>query len=738
MDTLFYRLGLLTYKYRSFIIWTFLCSLLLAMSIMLFTDSPFKVTGFVDETAKSTQASNFLAKNLAYPNYNKLLISYYSAHLRNNTHAFDDAIARSVEPLYSFPIPHLIFYPKDNIQQRSRDRHTAYVVIMFKTDKPLSDVVLAAIKHRVITPAHMRVLWGGEPEFIDAVNDQTEKDLIKADMIAAPVSIITLLLIFGSVLAAILPMLLGGGCALLTISALYGLGHITALSIFTLNIALLLGICVSLDYALFIITRFREELSQHQNICAVIATTLATAGRAVFFSGIAVMCSLSALFLFPVNILFSVAAGGCIAIIVSLLLALLVLPAILACLRQNINRWPVNLCKNKQSQSSQWRRWAVLVVDHPRSFLTIVLIILATLGLPLYWVDLGVADYKIFPEQSPKRAFFDKYGRSFDLNELTPIILLIKNTRAAVLSQGSLKQLYQLKQNIQKNKMVKTLNGIVSLQKHLTPEQYYALYHVSKHYIQPNLKKLLITTTGHTYTVMTIVSRYLINDEHNEVLVKWLEQLKPQAGMQVELTGQPVANQDLLNQIKHMLPYAVIWVMIFTFINLFLLLRSLILPIKAIVMNLLSLLACYGALVWVFQLGHGHMLLDFEPQGVLDVSLFVIIFCALFGFSMDYEVFLLSRIKEAYDKTHDYKQSIIEGIEQSAGIISSAALIVIVISGVFLVAQIVMVKAFGLGIVVAIGVDAFLIRVMLVPAVLALFKNYSWYCPRVLQRLQRR
>jgi RND superfamily putative drug exporter len=205
--------------------------------------------------------------------------------------------------------------------------------------------------------------------------------------------------------------------------------------------------------------------------------------------------------------------------------------------------------------------------------------------------------------------------------------------------------------------------------------------------------------------------------------------------MQFYLTGVPVINKDIVTSIVDNLPYALLWIMVSTYIILLILLRSLFLPLKAILMNLLSLCACYGALVFIFQEGHFAHWLNFQPQGMLDISILVIIFCALFGFSMDYEVFLLSRIKEYYDATHSNNRSVIFGIEKTSKIITSAALIVIFLCGSFLVAEVLMVKAFGLGIAVAIFVDAFLIRTLLVPSTMILLKKWNWYLPRWLNKI---
>jgi RND superfamily putative drug exporter len=225
------------------------------------------------------------------------------------------------------------------------------------------------------------------------------------------------------------------------------------------------------------------------------------------------------------------------------------------------------------------------------------------------------------------------------------------------------------------------------------------------------------------------VSQFGDAAEQTKELVRTLRQIKLSQHLHIQVTGSPANTLDVLNGIHTVLPYAFSWILFFTYLVLLVLLRSVVLPIKAIVTTMLSLAASYGVLVFIIQQGHFANFLHFEPQGTLDISLCIIIFCALFGFSMDYEVFLLARIKEAYEKTGDTKLSIVTGIDQSSRIITSAAVIVILICYSFMSAEVLIVKAFGLGIAAAIFVDAFLIRLMLVPATMSLLNQWNWYCP---------
>jgi RND superfamily putative drug exporter len=696
---------------------------------------PFKTTGFVDEHSKSALATKYLDKKFGYDGSNKFIIMYHSAELKTSDPEFLEKIKKSLSGLGDLSIKHEILLPYKK-QQVSKDKRTAYAVVILKTPTLISDEQLIEFKQAIKKPSNMSMQIGGEPQFVENVTNQTQIDLYKADFIATPVAIITLIFVFGSVTAAILPIILGGGCAVIILTSLYFFGHFFTLSVFTINIALLLGLCLCLDYSLFFINRFRDELHNGLTPSQAIAVTQNSAGKAIFFSGLAVFVSLSALFLFPINILFSMAVGGLAAVFFAVLISTILLPAILAVLKTKIDFLSIHLIKrNPESNFSCWHWIAERVVHRPYTFFLTIMIILLVLGYPFLSVKLGISDYKIFPENSPSRSFYDTYAEKFNAQELNPIQLILHSHDSPILSKANLNKIYDLVEKLKANPRIKKIDGIVSSDSDLKKSQYYSLYHTERGLSDTHVKQLLATTTLKYLTVLNIVSKYPMNSPETRNLITELRDLKPIHGLDLQLTGTAVSNIDVLHSIYRMLPYAVLWIMVFSYLILLILLRSIFLPFKAILMNLLSLCASYGALVFVFQEGYLSNTLNFDPQGMLDISLLVIIFCALFGFSMDYEVFLLSRIKEAYLLTRDNKKSIIFGIEKSSRIITSAALIVIVICGSFLVADVLMVKAFGLGIAVAIFMDAFLIRSFLVPATMAMFKSWNWYLPKWLDRL---
>ena len=350
----FYQVGRFINRFRWPIIVLWLLIILGCIPFLPKIMEPFKTTGFVDEQSTSSIATKYLNKKFGYDNNNKFLIMYHSSKLKMTDPEFLKKIKKSLADLDDFPIKHDILLPYKK-EQVSKDKHTAYVLVIIKSPKPLSDELLEEFKNSIKKPANMTVQIGGEPLFVEHVTHQTQVDLYKADLIGTPVAIITLIFVFGSVIAASLPVILGGGCALIILTTLYFLGHYFTLSVFTINIALLLGLCLCLDYSLFFISRFRDELRNGLSSSEAIAVTQNSAGKAIFFSGLAVFASLSALFLFPINILFSVAVGGLAAVFFAVLISFFLLPAILAVLKTKINLLSIPIFKKYKQSNFSWQ-----------------------------------------------------------------------------------------------------------------------------------------------------------------------------------------------------------------------------------------------------------------------------------------------------------------------------------------------------------------------------------------------
>lgn len=726
--------GKLLYRFRWLIVIIWLALLGICLTIAPRAIEVFQSTGFDVDRSESKLAQNYIHENFGFGD-NQIIIIYSSDHLKATDPAFNDEIKKSLSGLKNFHLRNIVLYPSANKQQIAKNKHSAYAVVMIKQVKPLSDKDLKKLVSLVKKPDNMKMVMGGEPLFIQSVNEQTQTDLFKADLIAAPITIVMMIIIFESIVAALIPIIIGAGCSLMILSILYLVGSHSTLSIYTLNIALLLGLCLSLDYALFIISRFRFELRNGHAPEESVISTQATAGKAVFFSGLAVLVSLTPLLFFPINILYSIGVGGVSAVFVAVMSANLVLPSILSIMKHRVNYLSIKALRPVENGRSPFWRWLVKkVVRSPITFFLIIMAILLTLSYPIYHVKFGISDYHTLPPHSSSRHFFDTYNKNFSEPRLTPIQYIV-TTKSDILSEDNLRKLSVITDKIKRNTLVKEVSSIVSTTPKLTIPQYHAMYTASWNDMNENVKKLLETSTREKSSIITVISKHTVDSPESRQLAKDLKSLSIPKGTQAQVAGVTLTNMDVVQAVKDYSPRAIIFILVCTYIILLVLLRSIFLPLKAIITTILSLCASYGLLVFIIQQGHFSTLLNFEPQGMLDISLLIIIFCALFGFSMDYEVFLLTRIREEYDRTGQTNKSITYGVEQSSRIITSAAIIVLAISASFMVADILMVKAFGLGIAVAIFTDAFLIRSLLVPATMTLMGKLNWYLPKWLEKI---
>jgi RND superfamily putative drug exporter len=732
LEGIFYRFGSLTYRLRWVILFAWIILLIFCMPFVPNFMSPFKNTGFKDPYSESAQAETYINKNLKY-NSNRFVILYKSDKWSTDDERFMDEMKSSLKKLKNFPYKNKIIYPDKNNKQNSADKHSAYAVVLFNNNVDVDTEFLKKFKSYIVKPENLTYKIGGEPIFLEETRIQTQTDLFKGEYIATPVAIITMLVIFGSVVSASIPVLLGVIFAILIFTSLFFLGNVFSLSIFTINIALLLGLCINLDYALFFISRFRYELRKKKTVEEAISVTQATAGKAVFYSGLTVLVSLSALLLFPINILFSVGVGGMIAVFVALAICNIFLPALLSILGRGTNALTIPFLDFKTTK--QWHWIVHKVVNHAWIYFFLILSLLIILSFPFLKAQFGISDIRILPKTLESRQVFDVFQKKFSEGELAPISVVIKADKGNILARKNLDRVYDVVQKIKDDPYVSNVTGIVSKKSSLSKSEYYNLYHAPENVRPDEVKKLLELTTHNHFTVITVICKYGSNDDRTKELIEKIRNINPGKGLTIQVTGASANTLDVLNSIYKECIFALLWTMFITYLILLVLLRSVFLPLKAIMMNLLSLSASFGVLAFVVQLGYFNSLLNIEAQGMLDISLLIIIFCSLFGFSMDYEVFLLTRIKEEFEKTGDNLKSTICGIEFSGKIITSAALIVIMMCFSFMSADILIVKAFGLGIAVAIFVDAFLIRIMLVPATMILLGDWNWYFPKWLNRI---
>ncbi|HZT98827.1 MAG TPA: MMPL family transporter, partial [Ktedonobacteraceae bacterium] len=501
------------------------------------------------------------------------------------------------------------------------------------------------------------------------------------------------------------------------------------------------------DYSLFMVSRFREELAHGRSVEDAVILTVAIAGRAVAFSGLTVSIGLFGLTFFRISMLRSVGMGGVLVVILAVLAAITLLPAILAIIGLKVNAFPVRLSWlwkrnaspqfNATTASSEaglhrgfWYRLSAFVMRYPVRVFVPVLLLLIGFGLPFLGVRFSAPDASILPPAVPSRAAFDLLASRFNGSETTPILLAVQ-TKGDVLTPDNIRNLYYYVQRIEADPRVARVDSIVSADPRFTLDQYELLYAHPQQITDPYLAAFMKSSVAGNTTSIQVISKYSMLDPRSQTLVQAIRNTPPGHGITALVGGGTAFDIDYVNSIYTDFPIAVLVVSLTTYFVLLLLFRSVVLPLKAIVMNTLSILASYGALVIIFQEGFGHQILGFTPLGFVEATSPILLFCSLFGLSMDYEVFLLSRVQEAFWQTGDNTRSVAIGLQRSGGIITSAAVIVVVVSLCFATADVILVKALGLGMALAVIIDATLVRGLLVPATMRLLGDWNWWLPFV-------
>ena len=558
----------------------------------------------------------------------------------------------------------------------------------------------------------------------------TERDLRRAELIAFPFALAALLFVFGSVVAAAVPLFVGGVTVALVLGGIYGLTFLTDLSIFSLNVASLLGLGLAIDYSLFIVNRFREELAL-RDLPEAVAHTTATAGRAVFFSGLTVLIGLSGLGFFEFLFMRSVGIAGMLVVLVAVSASLTLLPAVLGILGRRIDA--LRVLRRGAETGRFWYTITDFVMQRPGRVALPVVALLILLALPFRNVELSSPDATILPTSTASRQALESFRRAFGDGELAPLVIAVETDRP-VNDPQILASLYDLTRQLAADPRVTKVTSLVTIDPRISLAQYQLLYADPEQIPDPLLQQAYRELAGDRLTALYVYTDALPASERAKALLRDIRALDPGPGLRLWVNGGTAEIVDIVDRMYRAFPLAALTVILATYIVLFLLLRSVFLPFKAIILNVASLTASYGALVFVFQEGNFSSLLGFTPLGFTEASLPIVMFCILFGVSMDYEVFLLSRMREAWDQTQDNRTAVATGLARSGRIITGAALILVVVAAAFVTADVVLIKALGLGIALAIALDASIVRTLLVPATMRLLGQWNWWVPRRLAR----
>ena len=617
----------------------------------------------------------------------------------------------------------------------SADRHSTYAVLQLtgSTDQA-RETTYNAIKAEFTAGAPgvgITAQVGGYTATEVAINDAVSANIARAESISFPVLLILLVIIFGSVVSAIAPLLLGGLAILGSLTVLRLLTLATTVSVYSVNITTILGLGLGIDYGLFIVTRFREELRRqallapggttplqppeksvlapegttslgNAEVERAVARTMATAGRTVLVSGVTVALALSSLMLFQPVFLRSMGYGGVATVAVDVIAALTVLPALLAVLGRRVNalavRKSVRVGAVRNEAEGGWYRLARAVMRRPVAFISVIVIVLLALGAPFLRVSWGSTDASSLPATSAARQVQEALTNEFPANSTNPIEVVVTGVTSPA----------QLAAYTAKIDAVPGVTGVQVTARHGSSVR------LDAGYVPPSY-------SPQARQIVTSI-RALVPPAHASVLVG----------------GTTAMLVDELSSLGATLPWMALLTAVATFVLLFLAFGSVVLPIKAIVMNILSLSATFGVIVWVFQWGHLSGPLGFTATGTIDPTMPILLLAIVFGLSMDYEVFLLSRIRERYDETGDNTVAVAAGVQRTGGLITSLALLLVVVVALFSASSITFLKLLGVGMIVALVVDAAVVRILLVPATMRLLGRANWWSPGPLRRFYAR
>ncbi|MDP9209572.1 MAG: MMPL family transporter [Actinomycetota bacterium] len=582
--------------------------------------------------------------------------------------------------------------------------------------------------------AALSVQVGGQAQVFREVGEQVESDLARAEAIAVPITLLLLVLVFASAVAGSLPLAVGGFAIVGTLLVLRVLAEVTDVSIYALNLTTALGLGLAIDYSLFIVSRYREELRAGREVADALVVTMGTAGRTVLFSAATVAVSLLALLVFPLYFLRSFGYAGIAVVALAAIGALVVLPALLAVLGRRVDRFPLPLFRRRAAAAARepgtgfWHRIATAVMRRPVPVALAVVAFLVLLGTPFLGVRFGLPDDRVLPPSAEGRQVAEAVRDRFATDESSALSVVAPGIGDPMAHVAEIDGYAAALSRLDGVERVDALTGSYAdgarLQGPLATGEGPAV---------PPEGRRFAAADGTWLSVVGSVEPYSAAGEDLVAAVRGLD-----APLGAQVTGPSAQLVDTKASLFGNLPAAAAIIAVVTFALLFLMTGSVVIPIKALILNLLSLTAIYGAMVWVFQDGHLAGALGFTPTGTIDTSMPVLLFCIAFGLSMDYEVFLLSRIKEEYDRTGDTVASVAAGLERTGPIVTTAAALLAIVFIAFATSQVSFLKLFGIGTALAILIDATLIRALLVPAFMRLAGQANWWAPAPLRRLHAR
>ncbi|MQA08497.1 MAG: MMPL family transporter [Pseudonocardiaceae bacterium] len=657
--------------------------------------------GYQDPGSESTQASDIVRQNFGQQQAD-VVVMYTAPHGKTvDDPAMGRAITSSLRDLPSGSVSDVKSYwdtPTPQLADREK-RHGLATIALSDNDVSGKQQQFEQLRDRLKADGVRTDFAGTVPTYV-TMTEKSSADLVFAETVSLPIVLVLLVLVFGSVVAAALPVLVGG----LSILGALGVLHLISLGVevntFAVNVATLLGLGLAIDYGLFIVGRFREELGRGASTADAVRTTVSTAGRTVAFSASLLVIALASLLVFPLDFLRGLSYGGMSSVAIAAIVSVTLLPALLGVLGPRVDKLAVRK-KRPAADAPLLRRLGNVVMRRPVRFAAPILIGLAVLAVPVSGIEFGPTTEKALPADNPTRQTTELVSERFPQAGNNAAQIVLRGQHGTAPSESAVARFTSAADQV---------SGVDG--------------------VRP------VGARGDAVLLQATLAGDPVGTQAKDA-VHSLRELPDPAGSEVFVGGFTAQSEDSVQAIFDKLPLMAAILAGATLVLMFLAFGSVLLPVKAVLMSLLSLGASFGVLVWIFQYGHGAEALGITPQPV-EAGMLVLVGAVVFGLSTDYETFLLSRMVEARGAGQSTPDAVRTGLARTGTMISAAALLLIVVTGAFALSELSNMRFIGVGMIVALALDATVVRMMLVPAVLRLLGNASWWAPGPLRRLQRR
>jgi len=744
---MFARWGKFVYRRRR---WVAALALLVAATSFGFASrvsSVLTTGGWYDPSSESQQVAQRLASDFGQGGSSIVVLFQAPGRTDATSAAFQADVTAALSGLRSDRrVTSFVGFPQTGDSRFiSTGGDATWVLVDLNLNEDQAISAVDALRSEIATPPGFTVQMTGNAPLSAATSAQSENDLARAESISLPIALFILILVFGSLIAAGLPLLVAGLTIPSTLAIVWVIAQHTTMSIFVTSVVTMLGLALAIDYSLFMVSRFREELACGATVEEAIERTVATSGKAVAFSGSAVAIGLSGLLLFRAPTLSSMGIGGALIALCSVAYALTFLPATLSILGPRVERLRVpnpfrrpasaagtgSTYSAAPARAGWWERIASAVMARPVAVLLPVLALLLAFGVPFLGERQGLPGADVLPATAEARAAWDTIETQSPAGETRPIDLLV-TVQGNPLSGANATALADYSARLATLAGVARVDGPFSLTdkngQQLATSAVAAVVSAPSG-SRPAALNAALTSTVRASTVHLQVVSPLAGSAAGQALVQTIRGIAPGAGITIAVGGDDASSLDFLNAQNSELPVAIVFILIAMALMLMLQFGSVVLPLKAVVMTMLSLTASFGALVWIFQDGNLSGVLGFVSPGFTVAIVPILMFSLIFGLSMDYEVLLVSRIQESYRKTGDTSRAVAEGLSRTGRVITGAALIMVSVFAAFGLADQIVIKSIGVGMAIAVLIDATIIRVLLVPATMRLLGSRAWWAP---------